>query len=166
MHAAPELNRAVTPPPDLPVARRPWLRLAAVVLAGCVALALILAVTTDQRRKQTALAVARRCIVALEAAGNADSGSAESQAVPLSDLRGHRLTFAELPDPLPQAWRTRSVIRAYTEEIPGLLQSAGRAVVVLDEGGLRAEWIARDEFQRRWDQQEGDRREIRAEPRP
>ncbi|MCC7291558.1 MAG: hypothetical protein IT449_05815 [Phycisphaerales bacterium] len=166
MHAAPELNTAAMLPPALPAGRRPWLRLAAVVLAGCVVLALILAVTTDQRRKQTALAVARRCIVALEPSGADESGSTESQAVPLSDSRGHRLTFAELPDPLPQTWRSRSVIRAYTEEIPGLLQSAGRAVVVVDEGGMRAEWIPAEEFQRRWDQQEEDRLAIRAEPRP
>lgn len=166
MHAAPELNSAAALPPTLPAARRPWLRLAAMLLAGCGVLALILAVTTDQRRKQTALAAARRYMAALDVAGNGDPGGAESRAAQLADLRGHRFTFAELPDPLPQAWRGRSVIRAFTEEIPGMLQSTGRAVVVTDEAGLRAEWIPADEFQGRWDQQERERLEFTAEPRP
>ncbi len=166
MHAAHELNSAAALPPTLPAARRPWLRLAAMLLAGCVVLALILAVTTDQRRKQTALAAARRCMAALDVPAGGDPVGAESRAAQLADMRGHRFTFAELPDPLPQAWRTRSVIRAFTEEIPGLLQSAGRAVVVVDEAGIRAEWIPKDEFQPRWDQQERERLEITAQPRP
>lgn len=122
------------------------------LVLGAVGLSLVLILTTNFRRQQTALATLRRLLPDVRQCcpsgpGQALRAVADSQ---LADMqkREPQINWLEAGFSGKGTERGSRVLVAYTEEIPGYFRKPGRAILFFEGRDWGVTWVAADQFQR------------------